>query len=130
MSTLTEEIRPLLVFLTQTAEIYEETKAEIAKSETGIADELQQIAKNEYRVASAQQGTSASRLFYANTLQQGHADLLSAHQLAKQLLEAHLQAVVSHYVAVENDLKAKILEVSGGDQLLFALHVPVRPAGI
>ena len=92
-TSLTTEIHPLLASLAQLVSIRNETKVAIVEIDAGIADAQQQIEKHQHRVASAQQDTSNTRIFYANTFQQGNADLLACHQMTKQLLEAHLQTV-------------------------------------
>jgi hypothetical protein len=129
-TSLTTEIHPFLVDLAQIVAIRNETKAAIAESDAGMADAQQRIEQDLHRLESAHLGTSNTKLFYANTLQQITSDRLACHRLAKQLLEAHLTTVDSRYLEIESDLKAKIMEVSGGDQSLFAIHVPERPADI
>lgn len=95
-----------------------------------MADAQQQIEKYQPLMMAVAQGASHSRHFYANTLQQGLVDRLAFHVLTKQLLEAHLQSIDAHYLETESDLKATILSVSGGDESLFAVHVPERPADL
>jgi hypothetical protein len=55
---------------------------------------------------------------------------MAFHTLTKRLLAAHLVSIDAHYIETENELKAVILSVSGGDESLFAEYVPARPADL
>lgn len=129
-NTLAAALHPYLAALAATVVIREETKLKILEGDSGIASTQQQIEKNAHLTIDVEKRTSTSRHFYANTLQQALVDRLAFHNLTKQLLEAHLQSIDAHYLETENDLKAKILSLSGGDETLFAEHVPARPADL
>lgn len=129
-STLPAVLHPQLVSIAQTVTILNETNLAIAEVDAGIEHAQRQIDKSEHLTESAQDGGSSAKLFYAKAIHQGHADQLTCHLLARQLLDAHLQAIHGLYLELENALKATILDVSGGDTSLFALYVPERPADL
>ena len=123
---LTAETHPFLVDLAHIAAIRSETTISIIEIDARIAQT--QLPVNSRRMAPGLQGSSRSML-RTNSLR-NVADLMARNELSKQLIEAHLKTIDSLYIKIESDLKAKILEVSGGDQSLLAALVPERPAGI
>lgn len=129
-STLPSAIHADLIRIAHTVEIRNETKAAIAEVDSGIAQAQQKIDKSAHLAASALQGGSISRQFYASAFHQSHVDQMACHSLTKRLLEAHLQDIDSLYIEIEDTIKATILDVSGGDESLFALYVPERPADL
>ncbi len=129
-NSLAAAIHPILAALAATVVIRAEAKLKIVEVDTGIAAAQQEIEKYQPLMMAVEQGASHSRHFYANTLQQGLVDRLAFHVLVKQLLEAHVQSIDAHYIETENDLKAMILSLSGGEESLFAVHVPERPADL
>jgi hypothetical protein len=123
---LTAETHPFLADLAYIAGIRSATKNSIIDIDARIAQIQDPV--NSGRMAPGLQGSSRSSL--RSHALRNVADLMARNELSKQLLEAHLQTIDSLYIKIESDLKAKILEVSGGDQSLLAALVPKRPAGI
>lgn len=123
-------IHPYRAGLASTVVIRDETKLKILENDSGMADAQQQIEKHQPLMKAVQQVAGSSHYFYANTIQQGLLDRLAFHALTKRLLDAHLVSIDAHYIETENELKAVILSVSGGDESLFAEYVPARPADL
>jgi len=126
-SNIPHEYRPLLTLLAHSVVLRDETKAAIIDMDADAADSQRRLDSNEHLVTSAQQFGSVTKRWFANATKDMHADRLACIGLARQFLEEHLQNIDGHYLSLENDLKAKILEVSGGDASLFAVYVPARP---
>lgn len=122
------EYRPLLVLLAHAVALRDETKSAIVDIDADAADSQHQLEMNGHRIAEAQRLGSLSKRWYANETGNTHADHLACLGMEKQLLEAHLQSIDARYLQLENELKAKILEISAGDDSLFAVYVPARPA--
>lgn len=129
-NNLAAAIHPYLAGLASTVVIRDETKLKILENDSGMADAQQQIEKHQPLMMAVQQVACSNRHFYANTLQQGLLDRMAFHVLTKRLLAAHLASIDAHYIETENDLKAVILRASGGDESIFAVHVPARPADL
>lgn len=128
-TNIPQEYRPLLALLAHSVVLRNETKAAIIDMDADAADSQQKLNSVEHQVTSAQQFGSVTKRWFANATKEMHADRVACFGLARQLLEEHLQTIDRHYLELESDLKAKILEVSGGDTSLFATYIPARPDG-
>lgn len=126
-ASIPQEYRHLLVLLAHSVLLRDETKAAIIEINADIADCQQQLADTEHLLAEAQQARSVTKRWHANAINAVHTDRLACLDLSKRLLESHLQDIDGNYLDLENDLKEKIIEVSGGDDSLFEVYVPSRP---
>lgn len=126
-ASIPQGYRHLLALLAHSVLLRDETKAAIIDINADIADCQQQLTNTEHLLTAAQQARSVTKRWHANAINAVHTDRLACLDLAKRLLEAHLQTIDGNYLELENDLKEKIIEVSGGDDSLFAVYVPSRP---
>lgn len=132
MSILTDAIAPILAELAVARTDWIEFKA-IKETMAGHVTR-QKNEVDRVRVELDEKNDNALR----NKIQeQDLAERLKNHEdyygfvLHRQrVAQSVLETAEIYYIGLENSLKLKILEVSGGDASLFATYVPVRPGAM
>lgn len=130
---LTAALAPIKVRLAEVTTERAEMKLSIAKKAAAVVAAQKAVDESQATIEKLNKtftSVNPAHLSWCVANLTAHSELLGRATVDKERDEWILAAVDSDYMGIEGELKAKILELSGGDASLFPIHVPVHPVGL